>query len=179
MAFNPDPNKQATEVLFSKKISKIFHPNLEFNGVAIPRLASQKHLGMILDAKLSFNEHVSVKLSIAKKSVGILRKLFYLIPRKSLITINKSFIRPHLEYCDIIYNRPSTNSFTNNIDSIQYNATCAIIGAIIGTSKDRIYEELGLEHLSARRRSRRLTTFYKILRSKEPNYLFSLIPGIN
>ena len=131
MAFNPDPNKQATEVLFSKKISKIFHPNLEFNGVAIPRLASQKHLGMILDAKLSFNEHVSVKLSIAKKSVGILRKLFYLIPRKSLITIYKSFIRPHLDYCDIIYDRANTNSFTKNIQSIQildkvYSVQCSL-----------------------------------------------------
>ena len=73
ITFNPDPNKQATEVLFSKKISKIFHPNLEFNGVAIPRLASQKHLVMILDAKFSFNEHVSVKLSISKK-VSVFRE---------------------------------------------------------------------------------------------------------
>ena len=79
MSFNPDPNKQATEVLFSKKRSNVLHPDLEFNGLKIPRISSQKHLGMILDEKLSFNEHISVKLSIAKKSVGILRKLFWSI----------------------------------------------------------------------------------------------------
>ena len=179
MSFNPDPNKQATEVLFSKKRSNVLHPDLEFNGLKIPRISSQKHLGMILDEKLSFNEHISVKLSIAKKSVGILRKLFYLIPRKSLIIIYKSFIRPHLDYCDIIYDRPSTDSFTSIIESIQYNAACAITGAIKGSSKEKLYEELGLERLSARRWTRRLTTFYKILSSKGPGYLHSLIPGIN
>ena len=97
-------------------------------------LSSQKHLGMILDEKLSFNEHVSVKLSLARKGVGILRKLFHLIPRDSLVTIYKSFIRPHLDYCDIIFDRPSNESFTSNIESIQYNAACAITGAIKGTS---------------------------------------------
>ena len=76
MSFNPDPNKQATEVLFSRKRNETFHPDLEFNGVKIPRASSQKYLGMILDEKLSFNEHVSVKLSKAKKCVGSLRKLF-------------------------------------------------------------------------------------------------------
>ena len=60
---------------------------------------------MTLDEQLSFNEHV--KLSMARKGVGILRKLFNVIPRNSLVTIFKSFIRPHLDYCDIIYDKPS------------------------------------------------------------------------
>ena len=63
------------------------------------------------------------------------------------MTLYKSFIRPHLDYGDIIYDQPFNNSFQNKIEIIQYNACLAIIGAIRGTSKERLCEELGLESL--------------------------------
>ena len=179
MSFNPDPLKQATEVLFSKKRTVINHPDLFFNGIKINRVSSQKHLGMILDERLTFNDHVSKKISNASKGVGTLRKLFYLIPRTSLITIYKSFIRPHLDYGDFIYDRPNNNSFIENIEALQYNAALAITGAIKGTSRDRLYQELGFESLSSRRWSRRLLTFYKYFTNKSPVYLYSIIPKVN
>ena len=115
----------------------------------------------------------------ASKGVGTLRKLFYLIPRTSLITIYKSFIRPHLDYGDFIYDKPNNNSFIENIEALQYNAALAITGAIKGTSRDRLYQELGFESLSSRRWSRRLFNFYKYFTSKSPFYLSDIIPKIN
>ena len=179
MSFNPDPLKQATEVLFSKKRSNINHPDLYFNGSKISRVSSQKHLGMILDEKLTFNDHISQKLSKASKGVGILRKLFYLIPRTALITIYKSFIRPHIDYGDFIYDKPNNDSFVQNLESIQYNAGLAITGAIKGTSRDRIYQELGIESLSSRRWIRKLLNFHKYFSCKSPSYLYSIIPKVN
>ena len=176
MSFNPDPLKQAVEVLFSKKRNIITHPDLIFNGNKLTRFNSHKHLGMILDDKLNFNEHISVKLSTARKLVGSLHKLYNLIPRNALLTIYKSFIRPHLDYGDFIYDQPHNESFCSKIESIQYNAALAITGCIKGTSRDRIYHEVGLESLKQRRWFRRLTTFYHILNSRSPSYLFSLIP---
>ena len=44
MSFNPDPNKQATEVLFSRKVNSDDHPKLTFNGNQVERCSSQKHL---------------------------------------------------------------------------------------------------------------------------------------
>ena len=179
MSFNPDPLKQASEVLFSKKRNIVNHPDLYFNGTKINRVPSQKHLGMILDEKLTFNDHISQKISKASKGVGVLRKLFYLIPRSALVTIYKSFIRPHLDYGDIIYDRPNNNSFTQNIETIQYNAAMAVTGAIKGSSRDNLYNELGLESLSSRRWIRRLLSFYKYFTSMRPCYLYSLIPKVN
>ena len=46
MEFNPDPIKQATEVLFSCKISGPNHPQLIFNGIAVAKVNDQKHLGL-------------------------------------------------------------------------------------------------------------------------------------
>ena len=54
MAFNPDPTKRATEVLFSVKKVSPNHPQLIFNGTVVKKVNEQKHLGLILDSDLSF-----------------------------------------------------------------------------------------------------------------------------
>ena len=63
MSFNPDPSKQAQEVLFSNKVTKTNHPNIIFNGNTIQKSASQKHLGLILDVKITFNDYITSKLT--------------------------------------------------------------------------------------------------------------------
>ena len=52
------------------------------------------------------------------------------------------FIRPHLDYGDIIYYRPYNASFRQKLKLIQYNPCLALTGAIRGTSKEQLYEEL-------------------------------------
>ena len=81
------------------------------------------------------------------KTIGLLCKLQNTLPRISLITIFKSFIRPLFDYGDIIYDRAYNTSFHQNIESIQYNAALAITGAVRGTSKEKHYQELGFEYL--------------------------------
>ena len=134
MRFNPDPNKQAQEVIFSRKINKINHPPLYFNENLVKLSSTQKHLGMILDTKLDFSLHLKNVQNKVNKTIGLLRKLQDTLPRTSLITIFKSFIRPHLDYGDIIYDRAYNTSFHQNIESIQYNAALAITGAVRRTS---------------------------------------------
>ena len=58
MNFNPDLNKQATELLFSCKKNSPNHPSLFFNESVVPKVKEQKHLGLTLDSKLLFERHV-------------------------------------------------------------------------------------------------------------------------
>ena len=51
LEFNPDPSKQATELLFSCKKSRPNHPPLFFNGTPVTNVKEHKHLGLILDSK--------------------------------------------------------------------------------------------------------------------------------
>ena len=99
---------------------------------------------MILDIKLDFQEHLKKKLSKISKTIWSLRKLQKLLTRDPLLTIYKSFIRPHLDYSDIIYDEAYNSSFHQKI---QYNSAFAITGAIRRTSKENLYQELGLESL--------------------------------
>ena len=176
MSFNPDPNKQAQEVIFSRKLNKPNHLSLNFNNTVVIQSTTHKHLGMILDTKLDFQEHVKDKLSKISKAIGLLRKLQKILTRPSLLTRYKSFIRLHLDYGDIIYDKAYNSSFHQNLEKIQYNSALAITGAIRGTSKEKLYQELGLESLEKRRWYRKLCYFYKIFNKQSPTYLLNVIP---
>ena len=69
------------------------------------------------------------------KGIGIIKKLSNVLPRKSLITIYKSFVRLHLDYSDLIYDQPNNESFCQQVKSVPCNASLAITGAIKGTSR--------------------------------------------
>ena len=94
-SFNPDPKKQAQEVIFSRKRVKDCHPSVFFNDTIVER-SSQKHLGIHLDEKLDFNAHMKEKITKACRDIGIIKKLQSKLHRNALLTIYKSFIRPHL-----------------------------------------------------------------------------------
>ena len=106
MKFNPDPTKQATEILFSWKKSKVDHPNIFFNGTVVSRASDHKHLGLTLTSNLNFEKHLYDKMKKAKKNVGIMKHLNKYLPLKTLNQMYKSLVRPHLEYGDIIYHLP-------------------------------------------------------------------------
>ena len=111
--------------------------------------------------------------------MGLLRKFQHILPRSTLLTIYKTFIRSRLDYADIVYDQAYNSAFHDKLESIQYNACLAITGAIRGTSTEKIYQELGLESLKFKRWFRKLCHFYKIFNDKSPSYLFNLIPNFN
>ena len=132
MSFNPDINKQGQEVIFSGKLKKTPHPPLMFNSNQVNKTSSQKHLGIILDESLSFEEHLKTISVRTNKTLYLLRKLRNLLPRPALISLYKSLLRPYLDYGDIIYEQAFNSSFHEKPKSIQHNASLAITGAIRG-----------------------------------------------
>ena len=58
MQFNPDPNKQANEVIFCQKTSSnnSSHPPIKFNNNDISKWPHQRHLRIVLDSKLNFKK---------------------------------------------------------------------------------------------------------------------------
>ena len=131
---------------------------------------------MFLDFKLSFNEHLETVFAKVNRGIAILCKLQTVLPREALLTIYKSFIRPHFDYGYVIYDQSYNDSFHAKLESYQYKAALAMTGAIKGSSTEKLYQELVIEHLRSRRWVRKLCPFYKIIQSKSPPYLFNLIP---
>ena len=139
LEFNPGPTKQATEVLFSCKKCRPNHPKLIFNGATVEKVNEHKHLGLVLDSRLSFEKHINEKLIKAKKNVGILKHLSKFLPLQTLDQMYKSLVRSHLDYCDIIYHMPllshqpplgvTLSTLMGKVERIQYLAALAISGS--------------------------------------------------
>ena len=126
MLSNPNISKQAHEVVFPRKNFKISHPSLTFNNIPVAQVGSLNHLQISLDKKLNFDEHFHN---------------IQLISRSALLTIYKSFVSPHLDYGDIIYDKTYNEYFKSKLQSIQYNASLAITSTIKGYSKEKLYQK--------------------------------------
>ena len=116
MSFNPDPSKQAQEVIFSRKIKKDYHPPLAFDNNNVPETDSQKHLGIVLNNRSSFEDRLKMILNKVNETIGLLRKLHNILPRFALLTIYKRFIRPHLDYGGVIYDQAYNASFNQKLE---------------------------------------------------------------
>ena len=96
MSFNPDVNKQAQEVIFSRKMKSNIHLALVLNNNILSQVNFQKHLGITLDFKLTFEEHLLDVFKKVNKIISLLLQNW--LARTTLITIYKAFARPHLDY---------------------------------------------------------------------------------
>ena len=80
MSFNPDPTKQANE--FSRKKILVDHPIVPFKGIPIKNVEEHKHLGIILDSKLSFVSHILSVILKCRRGIGMIISLSKHLPRK-------------------------------------------------------------------------------------------------
>ena len=95
MLFNTDTSKQAQEMVFSRKKNITIHWTIFFNNFPVVKENIQKDLGLLLDTKLNFLTHINEKIKNENKGFNVIKKLNLSLPGSLLITIYKSFVRPH------------------------------------------------------------------------------------
>jgi hypothetical protein len=110
----------------------------------------------------------------AKKGLSLMRFLTKHVNRKVLDLTFKMHVRPHLEYGDVIFHNCSKD-LMDQIESVQYQAGLIVTGCWQGTSRLRLYKELGWESMAERRNFRRLTLYHKIKSNSAPDYLKSYV----
>ena len=86
---HPDPNKQAQEVYFSKKSNNENSLPVTFNNAKVVTCSTHKHLGLLLDKRLSFNEHIQSRMNKCYKMIGVIKRLSVNLPRDALLRIYK------------------------------------------------------------------------------------------
>ena len=81
----------------------VHHPSVSMNNVEVKRVEFHKHLGLIFNQDCTWHEHITEITSKAWKRINILQALKFQLDRKSLQIMYFSFVRPILEYADIIW----------------------------------------------------------------------------
>ena len=104
-----------------------------------------------------------------------MRKLKFLLDRRSLEIIYISFIRPLLAYVDVVWDN-CTLYEVNALEKIQLQAVRIVTGTTKPVSLEMLYKETGCETLEVRRSKHKLCLFYKISNNISPEYLSSLVP---
>ena len=148
MVFNPDMSKQAIELIFSVKRKKPKHPNLVLNGVPVARQEHTKHLGVCLDTDLSFSKHIKEAVLTALKGASLLKYLSKFVDRNVLDLSYKLYVRSHLDYGDVIFHN-LRDDLMKLIGQVQYKAALIVSGCWQGTSRKKLYDELGWESLTS------------------------------
>ena len=171
--FNPSKSES---LLVSRKINRNVHPPLIMNRVHINEVQHHKHLGIFLSNDGTWHEHINYITSKAWQKIYVMRKLKFLLDRESLNRIYIFFIRPTLEYADIVWNN-CTQYEINQIEKVQQEAARIVTGATRLISIELLYKETGWEPLHKRRYKHNLCQVYKMVNDLTPNYLTSLIPA--
>ena len=117
MIFNPYLTKQGQEVIFCIKTKKLLYPSLSFNNISLKNSIFQKHLGLKLGVKLNFVEHMKNITQKINKTIDLLRRFPTNLPRLSLLTIYKTFLKSQLDNADFIYDQGYNFSFHEKLES--------------------------------------------------------------
>ena len=143
-------------LLISRKINKPHHPPLYFNNSQIIEVQHHKHLGLTLSNSGTWNEHINYVKDKAWSRINIMRKFKFKLNRKALEAMYFSFIRPILEYADVVWDN-CTKTQEQDLEKIHIEAAKIITGTTKLVSIDKLYIETGWETLKVRRFKHRLT----------------------
>ena len=170
--FNPSKSES---FIVSRKLNKPYHPPIYMGNTQISEVNTHKHLGIILSHDCSWHAHIEYIKEKAWQRINIMRRLKFVLDRKSLEIIYLSFIRPVLEYGDTIWEN-CTQYEKKELDKIQNEAARIVTGATVLVSLQSLYQEVGWESLQDRRLKHKLNLFFKMQHDLTPLYLSSLVP---
>ena len=141
----------------------------------IEEVKEHKHLGITFYRTLTWTNHISEISTKVWKRIGSLRRYKFLLDRGSLFQMYKTFIRPLLEYGDVMWDSCS-NENKRTIEKIQVEALRITTGDTKVCSLQKLYDDLSCETLEKRRHKHKLFLLYKIINNLAPNYLMQLLP---
>ncbi|CAG2244881.1 unnamed protein product [Mytilus edulis] len=160
---------------FDKKKQIPHYPPLILNNVNIKRVTCHKHLGLILNDKLSWTDHIADICKKCHNKLNTILRMRHILPRLCIEKLYKTFVRSLLDYADVIYDN-CTSADSANIEHVQRRACIISTGAIRVTKHVTLLKEVGLELLKTRRQVHRLTYLYKIKNHLVPDYLCNFHP---
>ena len=152
------------------------HPPVYFglNGDEIDEIDNHCHLRITFQSSATRKKHIYDIYKKACSRLLLLRQVKHLLDRYSLIHIYFTFIRPVLEYGDVVWGN-CTKKESDLLEIVQIEAGRIITGLGCNSSRQKVYHELGWETLENRRKNHELILFYRILNGLAPAYLYELV----
>lgn len=158
LQFHPDK----CHVLTIGKFANIKHAHpYTLSEDQLEHVFTEKDLGILIDAELTFEEHISKQVNKANSILGTIKRSFENLTPQIFLTLYGAFVRPHLEYAQSVWS-PKLRKHVNLIEGVQRRAT-----KLISLYRNLPYEErlrrLDLPTLEYRRMFCDMVQVYKHL----------------
>ena len=150
---------------------------LNFDGQLVPSVTNHKHLGLNLSNDLHFHQHINSIIRTVHTFLGPIYPIAKLLPRSTLNEIYMTYIRPHFDYCDIIYDGNITSTDSIRLQILQNRCARLVTGTLFRTPTDALLKDLGWERLETRRLIHKLLFFHRLYYNYPPlpSYLTNLL----
>ena len=148
---------------------------LKIGDTVLQRVETHKHLGLWFDTKLTWSYHIDQTCTKASRRINMMMPLKYKLFRNTLETIYIAYVRPILEYGDVIFDN-CTENLKSDLENIQIRAAQIVTGAKRYTSHALLYQETGWSTLCARRNTHKLILLQQIIHKNAPDYLIQIVP---
>ena len=102
--------RKTFSMVLSRKLLPEQHPLLFMNNIMLPETDSHKHLGLIVSKSCTWSNHIQEIASKVWLRLNLMQTLKFRVSRNSLEQIYVSFIRPLLEYCDLVWDNCSAEN---------------------------------------------------------------------
>ena len=159
--------KKTVQLCFTNRQDK-HNLLLSFDGQDIPTATSHKHLGLTLSTDLHFHDHVNNVIRTVNTLLGPIYPVAKFLPRSILANIYTTYIRPHFDYCDTIYDGNLTATDSNRLQTLQNRCARLVTGALFRTPTTALLIDLGWERLDTRRLIHRLLFFHRLYHNNPP-----------
>ena len=127
------------------------------NRNTIKSVESEKDLGVFIDEKLNFRDHITKKVNIANRNLGIIFRSFTYMDKEMFLNLYKSMVRPHIEYTTQVWSPQYKR------DKITLERATRLVKCIKHLSYSERLKALGLPTLEYRRERADMIQVYKIL----------------
>ena len=182
-----DTNRLSLNVLKTKcmftgtrqKISLLpSEQHILLNGHTIERVKSYKYLGVQIDETLSWEAHISEVAGKVAKVLAALRRLRPLCPQNILVTIYKSLIVPHFDYCGAVWGSIG-NGLSLKLEKLQNRAARIITGSRWDARSAPLLHALNWDSLADRRAKQLKSLMFKTVNNLAPEYLSDKFQSTN
>ena len=168
------PPKTESQVI-SRKLIKPAHPPLNMQNQQITDVETHKHLGLYFSNDGHWHDQIQYVKEKAWARINVMRRLKFRLDRKSLEIIYTAFIRPLLEYGDVVWDNCAQYE-KEELEKIQHEAARIATGATRLVSLHSLYAEIKWDSLQKRRNDHKLSLLFKMKNNLTPDYLSSLLP---
>ena len=121
-------------------------PSLSISDKPIKQVNYAKSLGVYVDCNLSWNIHVDKLCKKIASGIGALKRIRPFVPNYTLLSIFKSSLQPHFDYCSVVWGNCS-KTLSNKLQKLQNRATRILTFSSFDANADTLIEKLGWKKL--------------------------------